>query len=154
MKSAIAFSRIALLTGMILLMGGTIYAQDVLGTMPNAWTVTECCGWTGIWQRRPGTNTYDANWTHTNGTTARDVLEFSAYNAGTMEVTILRRSLNGQYKAKYDANAKTLTNGTATWYPAGAGWSAKANLLIGTARPAQGSDPLDEKGEVKPIRRR
>lgn len=151
MKRFVPFIPKALLAGLILLTGGLGYAQDVLSTMPNRWTVTECCGWTGVWQRRAATNTFDATWTHTNGTTASDVLEFSAYNAATKELTILRRSLNGQYKARYDATAKTLTNGTATWYPAGATWSAKAALLIDTR--TQQPDVQDEKGKVNPIRR-
>ncbi len=106
-----------------------------LSQFPNTWSVTECCGWTGIWQRRPNTNYFDAQWKHTNGTTASDVLELKSWNNN--EVVFFRQSLNGQYKAIYNPATKTMTSGTATWYPAGAGWSA-VNV----------ADVNDEKGKV------
>ena len=111
----------------------------ILSRMPNRWEVTECCGWTGTWQRRSGTNTFDATWKHSNGTTATDVLEFTDYQQG--QVTIRRASLNGHYKAYYENNS--LVRGTATWYPTGTTWSARAVAEI-----------QDEKGPVNIIRRR
>jgi len=90
----------------------------------NTWQVTECCGWTGTWTRRPNTNTFDASWRHTNGASAVDVIQLKSWDAGTNEVTLFRQSMNGSYKAKYNPNTRTLTNGSTTWYPAGQVWSA------------------------------
>lgn len=121
------------------MMAQNILPSVVISRMPNRWEVTECCGWTGTWQRRSGTNTFDATWKHSNGTTATDVLEFTDYQQGL--VTIRRASLNGYYKAYYENNS--LTRGTATWYPSGATWSARSVPEV-----------LDEKGPVNTIRRR
>ena len=33
-----------------------------LKTLGSVWDIVECCGWTGKWTRRPGTNTFDARW--------------------------------------------------------------------------------------------
>lgn len=147
MKTSVFFSTCSFAMIFMLLIGGTLQAQNlldaaVLSRMPNRWDITECCGWTGVWQRRSGTNVFDASWRHTKGTTATDVLEFIQYNSSTREVIIRRASLNGQYKAIYDGTQKTLTGGTATWYPAGATWSARAVEEI-----------PDEKGKVTLPRR-
>jgi hypothetical protein len=93
-------------------------------TLGNIWQVTECCGWSGTWTRRPNTNTFDATWRHTNGTSASDVIELKTWNRTTNEVTLYRKSMNGSYKAFYNASNRTLINGTTTWYPAGQTWSA------------------------------
>jgi len=93
-------------------------------TLGNLWQVTECCGWSGTWTRRPNTNTFDAVWRHTNGTSAADVIELKTWNKTTNEVTLFRQSMNGSYKAFYNASNRTLINGTTTWYPAGQTWSA------------------------------
>lgn len=147
MKTCVYYPASAFAMVWIWLIAGSLQAQNpldaaVLSRMPNRWDVTECCGWTGVWQRRSGTNVFDATWQHTNGTTATDVLEFIQYNSSTREVTIRRASLNGQYKAIYDGNQKTMTRGTATWYSAGATWSARAAAEV-----------PDEKGKVTLPRR-
>jgi hypothetical protein len=90
----------------------------------NTWQVTECCGWSGTWTRRPNTNTFDAVWRHTNGAGATGVVELRSWNRMTNEVTIYRQAMNGYYKAIYNPAGRTLINGTTTWYPAGQGWSA------------------------------
>ena len=99
-------------------------ASDTL-TLGSVWQVTECCGWSGTWTRRAGTNTFDAGWRHTNGSQAQDVITLQSWNKTTNEVVLKRQNLNGTYKAKLNPSARTLTNGTATWYPAGETWSAR-----------------------------
>lgn len=95
-----------------------------LSTLGTQWKVVECCGWSGTWIRRPNTNTFDATWKHTNGTSAKDVIELVSWLKSTNEVTLSRRSMNGSYKAKFNPANKTLTGGTTTWYAAGQNWSA------------------------------
>ena len=119
-----------------------LYQQVTLANMGDYWSVTECCGWSGTWVRRGTSNTFDAKWRHTNGTEVTDVLELVSFNSKNGEVIIRRASLNGQYKATYQPRAKTLVNGTATWYPKGATWSARIDEM-----------GQDEKGPVHGIRR-
>jgi len=121
---------------LLLLNGFTAFAQDPdvkgpvnsmfgnVALLGNQWQVTECCGWSGTWTRRPNTNTFDAVWRHTNGTSASDVIELMSWNKTTNIVILYRKSMNGSYTAHYNPNSKTLTNGTTTWYPAGQLWSA------------------------------
>ena len=94
-------------------------------TLGSVWQVTECCGWSGTWTRRAGTNTFDAKWRHTNGSQAQDVITLQSWNKTTNEVVLVRPSINGTYRAVVNPSAKTLTNGTASWYPAGEKWSAR-----------------------------
>lgn len=102
----------------------TLPTKGDLALLGNTWTVTECCGWSGTWTRRPNTNIFDAKWKHTNGSIASDVVELSSWTKSSNVVTIWRATMNGQYKATYNPTNKTLVNGTATWYPAGQTWSA------------------------------
>lgn len=95
-----------------------------LSLLGNTWTVTECCGWSGTWTRRPNSNLFDARWQHTNGTVVTDIIELWWWNTSTNAVTLFRPAMNGQYKATYNPSNKTLANGSATWYPAGQTWSA------------------------------
>ncbi len=95
-----------------------------LSALGSQWQVTECCGWSGTWTRRPNTNVFDAVWRHTNGSSASGVVELKSWNQSTNEVIIYRQSMNGSYKAQYNPTSRTLTNGTTTWYPAGQIWSA------------------------------
>lgn len=88
----------------------------------NSWAVKECCGWTGTWVRRPNTNIFDANWTHTNGTKAADIVELKSWNKTTNEITLYRKSNAGTYKAFLDG--ASIVRGTTSWYPVGATWSA------------------------------
>lgn len=96
-----------------------------LTTLGSVWQVQECCGWSGTWTRRAGTNTFDARWRHTNGSQAQDVITLQSWNTATNEVVLKRQNLNGTYKATVNPSARTLTNGTASWYPAGQKWSAR-----------------------------
>ena len=121
---------------LLLLIGVSSFGQDPdakgpvnsmfgnVALLGNQWQVTECCGWSGTWTRRPNTNTFDAVWRHTNGSTASGTVELRSWNRVTNEVVVFRQSMNGSYKAFYNPTNKTLTNGTTTWYPAGQGWSA------------------------------
>jgi hypothetical protein len=135
------FSLVSKLEVLILLLMISIssFAQDVdakgtvnsfnslygdLSTLGKQWKVTECCGWSGTWTRRPNTNTFDGVWKHTNGTSAKDVVELVAWNKVTNDVTLSRKSMNGSYKAHFNPNSRTLTNGTTTWYQTGQLWSA------------------------------
>jgi hypothetical protein len=99
-------------------------ASDLL-TLGSVWQVTECCGWSGTWTRRAGTNTFDAKWRHTNGSQAQDVITLQSWNKSTNEIVLKRPSINGTYRATVNPSARTLTNGTASWYPAGEKWSAR-----------------------------
>ena len=98
--------------------------SDML-TLGSVWQVQECCGWSGTWTRRAGTNTFDARWRHTNGSQAQDVITLQSWNKTTNEVVLVRPSINGTYRAVVNPSARTLTNGTASWYPAGEKWSAR-----------------------------
>jgi hypothetical protein len=110
---------------------------DSLGSLMNAttaemmtlsgfWNVTECCGWTGLWRRRPNTLIYDASWKHSNGTVVTDVVRMASWNKTTGEVTFTRDGNHGTYRAFLDASKLNLQRGTTSWYPAGLGWSAVA----------------------------
>lgn len=99
-------------------------SSDLL-TLGSVWQVQECCGWSGTWTRRAGTNTFDARWRHTNGSQAQDVITLQSWNKATNEVVLKRQSLNGTYRATLNPSARTLANGTASWYPAGEKWSAR-----------------------------
>ena len=94
-------------------------------TLGSVWQVQECCGWSGTWTRRAGTNTFDARWRHSNGSQAQDVITLQSWNRTTNEVVLKRQNLNGTYKATLNPSARTLTNGTASWYPVGEKWSAR-----------------------------
>ena len=94
-------------------------------SLGSVWQVQECCGWSGTWTRRAGTNTFDARWRHTNGSQAQDVITLQSWNKSTNEIVLKRQNLNGTYKAVVNPAARTLTNGTASWYPAGEKWSAR-----------------------------
>ena len=110
-------------------------------TLNGWWTVTECCGWTGSWRRRPNTNIYDASWKHTNGTVVTDIVRMASWNKSSGEVTFTRDGNNGTYRAYLDASKLNLQRGTTSWYPAGLGWSATAFIIDD-----------DQKGVVAPIR--
>ena len=104
------------------------YAQDPeLYTLSAKWNVTECCGWTGKWTRRPNTLIYDASWRHTNGTVVTGVIHLSSWYKATGVVTFTREDNHGTYRANLDASHQKLQQGTASWYPAGQGWSAVAS---------------------------
>ncbi len=111
-------------------------------TLSAWWNVTECCGWTGSWHRRPNTLIYDASWKHANGTVVTDIVRMASWNKTTGEVTFTRDGNNGTYRAFLDASKQNLQRGTTSWYPAGLGWSASVPSL-----------EVDQKGVVAPIRR-
>lgn len=98
-------------------------ANDLL-SLGNIWHVTECCGWSGTWTRRAGTNTFDAKWQHTNGTPVQDVLTLLSWNKVTGQITLSRQGNGGTYTGKIDTGNRRILQGTASWYPAGANWSA------------------------------
>jgi len=89
-------------------------ASDLM-TLGSVWQVQECCGWSGTWPRRAGTHTFAARWRHT----------LQSWNRATNEVVLVRPSINGTYRATVNPSARTLTNGKASWYPAGEKWSAR-----------------------------
>ena len=95
-------------------------------TLSGFWNVTECCGWTGTWRRRPNTLIYDASWKHSNGTVVTDVVRMASWKKMTGEVTFTRDGNRGTYKAFLDSSKQYLQRGTTSWYPAGVGWSAIA----------------------------
>jgi hypothetical protein len=105
--------------------GATAATTAELLSLGSVWQVQECCGWSGTWTRRAGTNTFDARWRHTNGSQAQDVITLQSWNKSTSEIVLKRQNLSGTYKATVNPAAKTLTNGTASWYPAGEKWSAR-----------------------------
>ncbi len=88
-----------------------------------SWRVQECCGWTGVWTRRPGTQVFDASWRHTNGTVVRGVLTLVSWNKRSGEVVLDRPGV-GTYRGTLQAATGTIAQGRTTWYPAGATWSA------------------------------
>jgi hypothetical protein len=94
-------------------------------SLGSVWQVTECCGWSGTWTRRAGTNTFDARWRHTNGSQAQDVITLQSWSKTSNEIVLQRPSINGTYRATVNPSARTLTDGTASWYPAGEKWSAR-----------------------------
>ena len=95
-------------------------------TLSGLWNVTECCGWTGLWRRRPNTLIYDASWKHSNGTVVTDVVRMASWSKLTGEVSFTRDGNHGTYRAFLDASKQNLQRGTTSWYPAGLGWSAVA----------------------------
>jgi hypothetical protein len=94
-------------------------------TLGSTWEVAECCGWTGLWKRRPGTNTFDGSWRHTNGTVVTDTVVLQGWDQITNQVVFTRTYNNGSYFGTLNPSNGTISNGTASWYPVGATWSAK-----------------------------
>lgn len=103
---------------------GMFSSQTDMQSLGSVWKVTECCGWTGTWTRRAGTNTFDAKWRHTNGTTAQDVIILQSWNKYDGKIILKRQAINGTYAGKIDTRNRKITGGTASWYKAGDTWSA------------------------------
>ena len=108
-----------------------------LKTLGSVWDIVECCGWTGKWTRRPGTNTFDARWTG-NGMIATDTLTLQGWDKRTNRIVLHRTNNNGTYWGVLNPANGTITNGGTSWYPAGATWSATLFAA-----------PSDEKGPVQ-----
>ncbi len=112
-------------------------------TLGSTWEVNECCGWTGTWKRRPGTNIFDGRWTGPNGMIATDTMTLVGWDKRTNRVIISRQNNNGTYWGVLNPVDGTIGSGGTSWYPAGATWSARVWAVQD-----------DEKGPVKlPIRR-
>lgn len=90
----------------------------------NTWLVTGCCGWSGTWTRRPGTNVFDTKWRHTNGTPVEFVVQLKTWNKATNEITLYQADNSGTYRAFLANNGASIVRGTTSFYPAGATWSA------------------------------
>jgi hypothetical protein len=99
-------------------------SQTDMQSLGSVWQVTECCGWSGTWTRRAGTNTFDAKWRHTNGTTAQDVITLQSWNKYDGKIILKRQSINGTYTGTVNTQTRKITQGTASWYKAGDTWSA------------------------------
>ncbi len=104
--------------------GAQLASQNELMALGNIWSVNECCGWTGTWTRRPGTNLFNAMWRHTNGTVVNDTITLAEWNKANNQVLLVRHGVNGTYRATYNPSARSLSGGNASWYPAGASWNA------------------------------
>lgn len=96
-----------------------------IGTLGIYWYVTEPDGWSGVWTRRGSQQVYDATWKHTNGTVVNDVIRVMSWDYGTKKVAFFRDGNCGRYYGVIDLNRGLLQNGTTSWYPAGATWSAR-----------------------------
>jgi len=116
-------------------------AQQMTG-LGTVWEVTECCGWSGRWTRRPGTNVFDARWTGPGGAVATDTITLKSWGLRSNKVVLSRAGNRGTYTGTVNPEAGQVTGGKASWYPAGATWSARFEPL------------LDDKGPVKLPRRR
>jgi hypothetical protein len=90
---------------------------DSLG---RVWEVREN-GWVGTWTRRGNSKTFDAEWTAPNGQRIRDTIIIEDIQG--RDIVLRRVGLNGYYKGTITPEGKRAI-GTATWYPAGASWSA------------------------------
>ena len=128
-------------------------ARQIIGSEPQApaqqmttlgsvWEVAECCGWSGRWTRRPGTNVFDARWTGPKGVVATDTITLKSWGLRSNKVVLARTKNQGTYTGTVSPEAGQVTGGTASWYPAGATWSARFEPL------------LDDKGPVTLPRRR
>lgn len=104
--------------------GSQLASQSELMGLGNVWSVNECCGWVGTWTRRPGSNQFNAQWRHTNGTVVSDTITLAEWNKSNNQVLLIRQGNNGRYRATYSPQSRTLIGGTTSWYPAGATWSA------------------------------
>lgn len=93
-------------------------------TLGSTWAVVECCGWTGTWTRRPGSNTFDGRWTGPNGMVATDTMTLLSWDKRTNRIVIARTNNNGRYWGIVNTANGTISNGGTSWYPAGASWSA------------------------------
>ncbi len=103
-------------------------SNDELLRLGSSWSVTECCGWTGVWTRRPGTNTFDARWTGPNGMIATDTMTLRGWDKATNRIVISRQNNNGTYWGVVNPANWTIGSGGTSWYPAGATWSAQMNM--------------------------
>jgi hypothetical protein len=93
-------------------------------TLGSVWEVTECCGWTGTWKRRAGTNVFDCTWRHTNGTVVNDTVNLYSWDKASNKVILGRTYNNGSYWGTLNQANGTISGGGASWYPAGTTWSA------------------------------
>jgi|GEM_PF-3217848 len=118
--------------------GNMATAAELL-KLSNIWNVTECCGWVDTWWRRPNTNIFDAKARHTNGTLVTFSVELISWNKTTNQISFYRAGIQGTYRGFLANGGASVVNGTTSWYPAGAMWSAAAVIL-----DAGG----DEKGKV------
>jgi hypothetical protein len=57
-------------------------------TLGSTWDVVECCGWTGTWRRRPGSNTFDGRWTGPNGMIATDTMTLMGWDKRTNRIVM------------------------------------------------------------------
>jgi len=151
--------RTIILLGMSLMLAATAFsplpAQDEKGTvnaayanmataaelltLGNTWDVTGCCGWIGTWRRRPNTNTFDTKWRHSNGTPVAFIVNLRSWNKRTNEIILHQPDNNGTYRAFLANGGAAIVNGTTSFYPAGATWSAVVDI--------------DQKGQVNYISR-
>ena len=84
-------------------------------TLSSIWNVTECCGWTGSWRRRPNTLIFDASWRHTNGTVATDIVRMASWNKANGASIFTRDGNGGRYGGFLDATRRNIQRGNASW---------------------------------------
>jgi hypothetical protein len=79
--------------------------------------------WEGVWRRRGMSNVFDAEWrAGGTGGVVRDVIELRTQNGSS--VTLYRYGNNGTYFGQLSPSGRHI-RGTASWYPAGAFWTAR-----------------------------
>ena len=97
--------------------GDRVSGGELLGPQIQ---ITEIQGWSGTWTRRPGTDTFDANWTNVDGRTVTDVIRIASVN--DRSVVLTREGNGGTYYGTITDDGRYIV-GTASWYPPGATWS-------------------------------
>ncbi|MGP0061170.1 MAG: hypothetical protein ACLPID_18005 [Beijerinckiaceae bacterium] len=79
--------------------------------------------WEGTWRRRGRSDVFDARWRDSqSGGIVLDVIEIQSYDGSS--ITLYRRGNNGTYSGVVSHPGRSI-RGTASWYPAGAFWTAQ-----------------------------
>ena len=84
-------------------------------------TVVENGAWKGTWTRRPGTQIFDAVWSHPQGGEIHDVLEIESMQGN--RVVLYRRGNQGRYYGQIAPDGHSL-QGTMSWNDGGSSWRA------------------------------
>lgn len=99
-------------------------SSTLAGALGKTLLVLEVGTWRGTWAVRNDGITYDAHWKNIKtGKEVRDILVLESIEGN--RVTLFRKGNKGRYYGTLSADKKNITNGTASWYAPGVGWSAQ-----------------------------
>lgn len=95
--------------------------SEKLDRAGRVWNVVENGVWKGQWTRRPGTNTFDAHWTHPNGAQVKDVIVIESLQGD--KVVLFRKGNGGRYTGTLSSDGRV--RGTMSWDDGGSRWEGQ-----------------------------